>query len=265
MLFVLQKEKDIDYINIDSLIVKKVLDEKQNEHTYIFMSYKELFIDKKMTKLKDKCKFKKLIQDAIPVGSIQFVNTFMKIFYNCFQQKPIEIPIQFQTYEFLKREYKLCSFESLPTKGKYFIKNVSNLKEFSGIGNASNITSIDNEIVLLDENSNYIVSEYIKNILSEYRIYVIKNKVANICCYKGKPVANIDHNFIEKIISICKTIKNFPKSYSIDIMLNNKGWSILEFHNFASLGLYSVVWEKNLLDAYIDGFKYMLKNNSKNT
>ncbi|MGU8989666.1 hypothetical protein ACV3V0_18445 [Clostridium perfringens] len=46
-------------------------------------------------------------------------------------------------------------------------------------------------------------------------------------------------------------------------MVTNKGTSIIEIHNFHSLGLYSTLFGDNLAYAYRDGIDFIIRNNSE--
>ena len=108
----------------------------------------------------------------------------------------------------------------------------------------------------------YQVSE-ILNVQSEYRVYIIDGEIENVCNYNGDPLVLPDVNFIKKANAIYSIQPDYPKSYTIDVMVSDKGTSIMEIHPFISVGLYSTLWGSNLLQAYIDGINYVRKYNTK--
>ena len=71
------------------------------------------------------------IKDEIPVGSIPFVETWLKRVHGIERINPIEIPKFLRTKEFVKRDYQIVPYEDVPKTGKYFVKDVSVSKKFS--------------------------------------------------------------------------------------------------------------------------------------
>lgn len=104
----------------------------------------------------------------------------------------------------------------------------------------------------------FALSEYV-NIFSEYRVYVIDGKIENICNYNGDCSIFPDSSVINDIIWEIKKHSEMPKSYTIDVMITEKGTSIIEIHNFVSVGLYGCLWSQELLSAYQDGIDLLLE------
>ena len=167
---------------------------------------------------------------------------------------PIEIPKCLRTEEFLKREYRVVPFEDIP-RGKYFVKDASRLKKYTFIGDTEELFT-GREAGFVDRTHLFQVSE-IKEILSEYRVYVIGGKIDSICHYNGRPDLFPDMGLIEKANRTYMAKPDYPGSLTIDVMVTKEGTSLIEFHPFVSCGLYSTLWGDNLLGAYIDGINYV--------
>ena len=246
MKFIIQKHSVLD---IETEIVKDILDTKRKHfNPYVTMDINEL----KSISISN-------ISDAIPIGSIEFVQTWLKRVHNIDEINPIEIPLVLRKDEFLKRNYKIVHYHELPNSGNFFIKDVSQLKGFSYNGN---IAHIYDELESLDKTHLFQVSEMV-DIKSEYRVYIINGKIEAISHYDGNPLIFPDVALINKANIIWSLEKDYPKSCTIDIMVTDRGTSIIECHPFISVGLYSTLWGTNLLEAYKDGINYVLKYNTK--
>lgn len=205
----------------------------------------------------------------IPIGDILFVTKFIQGFYGIEHQNPIEIPEYLRTDEFLKRDYKIVTYDNIPTTGRYFIKDASCLKKFSSTIN-TNFDDIKswfeppkskhNTQLVLDKSHLFAISE-MYDIRSEYRIYVCHGQIENMVCYNGDVTIFPDMNLINKAINLINYNEKWLKSYTLDIMIGPKGTAIIEVHNFASLGLYHTLWGSNLIYAYRDGIDYILNDN----
>ena len=280
MLFILEKEDQTSFEkDIELLIVQKALNENKFLHEYTFHKINDFYhileVDKfkLRTNLLSKDQFPEKYHNAIPIGGIPFVESYLKIFHNIEMEYPIEIPPILRTDEFLKRKYSIVPAEEIPKSGQYFIKDASQLKVFSYNGELSMFLTEDiftpNEYgfdpeLRLNPNHLYQVSEIV-NILSEYRVYVIRDKIEAIEFYNGNPCVFPDVNLINKASLLYSTQKDCPHSYSIDIMVTDRGSAITEIHNFTSLGLYTTLWGSNLLQGYIDGINYLINYNTPPT
>lgn len=268
MKFLIEKEYSDD---LEFKIVKDILDKTKYLHEYEivnkdFFEYIDDFGNKKLKENIDE-KYK----DYVPIGRIPFVNNYYKTLFNIDTQNPIEIPKILRTYEFLKRNYKIVPATSLPRTGNYFIKDVSVLKNFTYSGNLEyflfdemfeeNKEKFDNTLKI-NKNHLFQVSEVV-NILSEWRIYIIDGKIVNISNYDGNTLLFPDINLINKANALYSLQDDYPKSYSFDVMITDKGTSITEVHTFSSLGLYHTLWGDELLYAFYDAKEYTLKHNTK--
>jgi hypothetical protein len=172
---------------------------------------------------------------------------------------PIEIPPVLRTDEFLKRKYSIVKGSELPKQGYFFIKNASKLKEFSYTGY---IELLDKKINDINPEDFYQVSEVV-NILSEYRVYVINKKIYAIAYYNGNPCIFPDINLIQKANLIYSIQPDYPNSYTMDVMINEKGTSIIEIHPLFSCGIYQTVIGEDFLYGYKDSLDYIINHNTK--
>lgn len=253
--FLLQSDKGT--LEIEESIVEDLLSRNKYLHTYEKVSLAD--IDN--------------IEDSslIPIGTIDFVTKYLSRFGHYIHEVPIEIPKYLQTEEFLKRKYEIVSWDKIPRTGKFFLKDVSELKNFSGIMNAT-YTDIDglfnyvpkskmDATLVLDKEHLYQVSSILP-IKTEYRVYVIGHDIAAITAYEGSPLNLPDVALLQKAIELIKLNEKDLRSYTIDIAVGNFGTAILEIHNFTSVGLYHALWGSDLLYAYVDGINYLKDDNS---
>ena len=263
MFFILQKENNID---TDILILKNILDNNKFIHSYDFVSL-DFF---KSDNIED---YDISFKDAIPVGSIQFVSRWLSIFHGISEMIPIEIPPCLRTDYFLKRKYSIRTKEDIPLQGNYFIKDSSQLKVFSYNGELSLFMHPDiwaksenefDNLLRLNPNHLYQVSEVV-DILSEYRVYIINGNIDSITHYNGDPTIFPDVKLIEEANLLYSREKDYPNSYSMDVMVTPRGTALIEIHNFNSLGLYTTLFGNNLAYAYRDGIDYLINHNTKQT
>lgn len=275
MHFLLQKENgDID---MDVRIVKEKLDSIKYVHSYSYLSMDEFFgydLDPETGEilgrpLKTKDEFFIDFAEYIPIGTIEFVTTWLKIFHGISNINPIEVPECLRINAYLKRKYSIVKADEIPREGEYFIKDASQLKVFSYCGEMKYFLNDDmfekaskSDMSLhLDPTHLYQVSEAV-NILSEYRVYIIDGKIEAVVNYNGDPCIFPDIDTIQRANMFYSTQKDYPKSYSMDIMVTRRGTSIIEVHPFLSIGLYTTLFGDNLLYAYRDGIDYVINHNT---
>lgn len=202
-----------------------------------------------------------------PVGTINFVENCLGIHEN-----PVEIPKYLRTKEFLCRDYKVCNWTEIPRYGTFFLKDVSQLKKFGSIINAT-YTDIDDlfnyerksefdATLVLDKTHLFQVSSII-DIKSEFRVYVFGGSIEHIAYYNGDCTRFPNMSVINKAVNLINYREKWLKSYTIDVAVTNTCTSILEIHNFTSCGLYSTLWGSSLIYAYEDGINYLRYDNHK--
>lgn len=194
---------------------------------------------------------KSIIDKFVPFGSIKFIRAWLNHYYNRDMQ-PIEIPTVLRTEEFLKRDYYIVAKHNVPKTGRYFIKNVSRLKSGSFLGYAESWQLSKDEY---DDSDIFSVSTPV-NIVSEWRVYYIDGEIKNISNYDGNPIMFPDVSLINKMIYEFDRTGLAPKDYSIDVAVTTKGTVILEIHPFAALGLYSTVFDQDLIYAYQNAIQW---------
>lgn len=210
--------------------------------------------------------------DDIPIGDIKFVTKFIREAHGITKENPIEIPEYLRTDEFLKRDYKVLTWDKIPRQGKFFLKDISELKKFGNVINATynDIDELFNYIPRNDMDSTLVLSkEHLFqvsstfNIQSEYRVYVLGGEIENISHYNGDCTILPDINLIKKAVNLINYNEKWLKSYTLDIMVGREGTAIIEVHNFSSVGLYSTMWGNGLIYAYRDGIDYLLNDNKE--
>lgn len=269
MFFLIQEENNT--LDLDNILLKELIKGEKYCHNYELINNKDFFkINENEHKiLKTKKDFPKEYINAIPLGTIEFTQNYFKIFYSIEKENPIEIPPILRKEEFLKRKYSIVSYNEIPKNGCYFIKDVSQLKVFSYEGELSYFLYDDifekpkefDFSLHLDKTHLFQVSELV-NILSEYRIFVLDNKIYSINNYNGDVRLFPDIKLIEKAILLWSTQKDCPKSYSLDVAITPKGTMILECHILFSTGIYSTINGTDLLYGYRDAKDYLINYNT---
>ena len=212
----------------------------------------------------EECRYEELPQyvqshnaeSIVPMGSIAFTNLFFRLVYGITQMNPVEIPPCLRTDKYLGREYQILHRNMLPTAGTYFIKDATAFKAFSYLGpveklNTSELTA-----------SAYVVSQPM-DIIAEYRVYFLHSEVYAIEYYNGNPLCFPDRSIIMSANMRYAKEKDYPGSYTMDVMVTKDGTFLTEIHPVLfSCGLYTTVLGVDFLNGYIDGLHYILKHNT---
>ena len=257
MFFVIQKEK-IHIDDVDTLTIVNELEKTRLLNEYIFMNLKE--ISNGQFASSDK---------AIPIGTIQFVEGYLKNIKGIEKMNPIEVPSILRKEEFLCRDYKILDKDELMNiHGRYFCKYASHLKSFSHLGDIDQLKYVDEGKEPFLKDGLYVVSE-IKDILAEYRVYVVDDEIKGIQFYDGYPTimpTPTEIAKLQKMINIYMLDNDRPKAYTMDIAIiksNNvekRDLMIVEVHPFACVGLYGM-YGGFLPYAYKQGLDYYLNIN----
>lgn len=259
MLFLLQKENKYQ---LDNQILESLIKNEKYTHEYIPIKMEDFH----NAELKTKDRWKQ----GVPQGTIEFVTEYFRIFWGIDQMNPIEIPPCLRTEEFLKRKYSIVEAKNIPQDGEFFIKDASELKVFSYAGELSRLLydGIFDEpkpydtSMHMDRNHLYQVSELV-NILSESRVYIIDGNIHCIANYNGDPCIFPDTDLIKKADRIYSMQKDYPKSYTMDVMVTDRGTAIVEIHIMFSCGLYQNNLGTSFLYGYRDAKDYTVKHNTK--
>ncbi len=227
--------KDVEVFNL-----KKLIDERGRLY---FHEYR----------LSDKADGKDL-EGYIPVGTLDFVEDYLKAYYGIEHINPIEIPKEMRNKDYVGRYYKILRKEDLPNRGFSFIKDVSKLKVYAGLMAISDYTRdfLTGEV--------YQISDAI-TFISEYRVFVLNGEVQAIQHYRDDVLVFPDVNVIKQIINDYIAIEGSAKAFTVDVGIDDKGRTLLiEIHNFNSCGTYGF-YEMSLLEMYRLGFDYLINSN----
>lgn len=253
MFFILQKEQA--YIdNLEVFVMKEILDRQKFVHQHTFMKAEDL-----LNTVKTSSKIN--MKEAVPVGSIEFVQQYLKTYHNVDKMNPIEVPDILRHERFLKRKYSIIEKSELPKEGYYFTKYVSELKQFSYTGLIENLKR---DVPVLKDGL-YQLSEVVE-ILSEYRCFVSQDDIMGIQFYNGDPTILPNEKEIEllKEMVIRYTVdKKRPMAYTFDIaIIKDRGLAIIECHPHTSVGLYGL-YGGFLPYCYKFGLDWYIKHNNK--
>lgn len=190
--------------------------------------------------------------DSLPIGSLWFVKAWLEYFHHADIPR-IEIPTVLREPEYLGRDYRIVKGTEVPKEGNYWIKDLEDIKSWVYWGN---IDRIQSKI----KAENFYAMSNIIDIRSEWRVYVCRGKIINITCYDGSASLFPDISVIYEMIFRCRAYTNL-KSYTLDVGVTGMCTTvIIEVHPFVSVGLYSTLWDDNLLTAYKDGIAYCIEN-----
>lgn len=187
--------------------------------------------------------------DYIPIGSVEFVQKFYKKYHNINNIKPINIPELLNKFEYLQRKvWKLEIKDKTINAGDkpIFVKDNSKIKGFTDI---------------VKPNCGYpagdwIISEIVDDIISEWRSFVFNGKLVGLQNYSGDflsfPNAAIIYDMIYDY-------KNSPRAYTIDVGINSSNKTFLiEIHHFWSCGLYGFADHRIIPQMFISSHKEIL-------
>lgn len=217
----------------------------------------------------------------IPVGDLKFVSLFLSKFCGVDKMNPIEVPLELQRYDVVKRNYNIVKGSELPESGHYFVKDASHLKNFSYQGelrylNIKKSGDIQNysdrsayiidSTLRIDPDNLYQLSELV-DFISEYRCFIKDGKVLGIQYYIGDPLVTLSESMINELISWVKVYSSSeyaPKSYSMDVGIlekdGTKQLALIEIHPITSLGLYGF-YDLSLPKMYKDGIEWYINVN----
>ena len=164
----------------------------------------------------DKLEYKESWKKCIPVGSIDFVSDFLKMYHDK-DVKPINVPEEL--FKYCNRN--IFNGTEKDIIGEKFVKSNDKIKSFTNICSEA-------------PEGNYQISDLIE-IDSEYRCFVYNKELVGIKNYSG------DFTIFPDIIKINEMIseyKSCPIAYTLDIGINKDGVFVIEVHDFFACGLY---------------------------
>lgn len=200
--------------------------------------------------------------DLTPIGSLAFVEKQLQ--RKGITMHPIEVPEILRTTEFLGRGYNIVNFANLPKDGYWFIKDVSKLKEFSGV------IDIDSLKLMVSSESLYNHKWLYCDVLDfvvEYRFYILNDKIITYALsefLQGYLGYFPDINKIQKMINIYSLTKH-PGAYTFDVGITRQGETFLiEVHPFVSVGIYNTtIYSTDLIDMFDKGYEWYKSDGNK--
>jgi hypothetical protein len=261
--FFLQDISESDALDIEIAELKSELNQSRS-HTYqvvtssYFANYNDAVHSRDWIK-----------KYGVPVGSIEFVQTFLREFHCIQQMNPIEIPKCLRLPHILLRDYKIVAYENLPREGKWFIKDVSRLKSWTYQGDVSNLFQSNSFPEQIDSTNLFQVSKLLP-IISEYRVIVIENKIFGIQFYNGDPTIMPTPKEIKRIKEMVvrwSAINDCPGAYTLDVAVvrteneDGRDLALIEAHASVSTGNYGCRGAF-LPRMYELGFKWYVEHNT---
>ena len=263
MTFFLQSQTESDALDIEIAELKSELDHSHVDN-YQFVTSDFLTNYDYSWFTKDLVK-----KYVIPVGSLEFVQTFLREFHNIPHMNPIEIPKCLRLPHILLRDYRIVSYNNLPREGEWFVKDVNKLKSWTYQGEIANLFSSNSFYEPVDKTHLFQVSELLP-ILSEYRIIVIENKIFGIQFYNGDPTVMPTPKEIKKIKEMVvrySASKDCPGAYTLDVAVvkaeneDGRDLALIEAHCATSAATYGCRGAF-LPRMYQLGFKWYLRHNT---
>jgi hypothetical protein len=186
--------------------------------------------------------FKQFHQHYVPVGSVEFVTSWFKRFYD-HEPKPINVPeelFKHPSFEFTQRRMFNGNFMDIEDlTGEWFVKSNDKIKGIAGLYDLTG-----DEIPVCA--GNYQFSERIE-IESEWRVFVYQEKLVGLQNYAGDFTRFPN---VEVINEMIKAYKSAPVAYTLDVGVGDEIyhetfgfhlWNktfVIEVHDFFSCGLY---------------------------
>lgn len=183
-------------------------------------------------------------KDYVPVGSIEFVSEYVKKYFPDHTKGLIPINVPECLFRYAGR--KIMNVHSFGSVDKELLKTFGNK-----ICRKSNLIIKDENNGLIDNIPDVClkdcqVSSYVDNIINEWRVFVFKNEVQQVCFYRGgDPLVFPNAGRILRMIDDYKN--EAPVAYTLDVFTApTRTWNnvertetyIMECHRFFSCGLY---------------------------
>lgn len=191
------------------------------------------------------------ISDCIPVGSLEFVFSFMEKYYDIPKEniRPINIPLELQMPLFLGRKYEEMKQEEMDFQTEKFVKSAEQYKTFT------ELVCNSNEV----PKGEYVVSDVIP-IESEWRTFVFQKKMVGLQNYAGDFTLFPNVNQIQHMID---AYYDCPPAYTLDVGVNEQGTFVIEVHPFVSCGLYGFKEHKYLPMMFTSAFRDFVRTFQK--
>ena len=209
----------------------------------------------------------RLVEEDIPVGSIQFVEAFLSVRYGIERLTPIfipkEIPANRKTAIVIGRAGVL-EFMEQNRLDSVFVKTAARVKgDYASIASREDVERGEDCPYACDEP--LFVSEVI-DILSEWRVFVKRGRIVDVRCYSGDPWLLPDRSTVEQMVAAYHDAS--PTSYTLDVAVVKPTdnaplqTNIVEVHNFISCGFYGFSTPRDVLTMIVDGIHWELRQHS---
>ena len=194
----------------------------------------------------------------VPVGSIEFVEAYLRKMYGIEKMVPLLVPIQLDIPEYLGRKDALvCSKSELRDKAsewgaeEVFLKSASQLKcDYTGVYDIRKDT--------LPSDKEMYISEVL-NIFSEWRVFVSNERIVGVKHYLGDPWAMPDKSVVYQMVreyTDCSAAYTLDVAVAADLYSGKPSTVVIEVHPFVSCGLYGFEG-KELPKMLIQGFRWV--------
>ena len=181
--------------------------------------------------LADTDEFRGRIKNCIPVGSVEFVHSFVERIHG-FIPKPLYIPEELDPFTGRVIHYntEVNFIDELVRHRPVFVKSATKVKGYTGI--ISDVRELTEDGV---DDDLFHASEIV-DILSEWRVFVHRGKILDCRCYSGDPLCYPTRWKVERMV---ENYKSSPIAYTLDVaVVNSIDTVVIECHNFYSCGLY---------------------------
>ena len=191
--------------------------------------------------------------DFIPVGTVEFVCTFMELNHGIVPT-PINVPRELMRPIFCGRDI-FNAGERYERKVDLFVKSMDVIKGFCGIVKPGEYLAPGNYQMssVLDENA----------IESEWRAFVHRGELVGLNNYAGRFDSFPDVGEIRQMIA---AYRSAPPAYTLDVgviapnRFNHKQFPlVIEVHDFFSCGLYGFNDKRILPQMFNDWYRTFLK------
>lgn len=247
MLFILQDKTESNAMSVEIEELRYELD-NGSEHNYIIA--KSNFFTKMHRDLN--------LKSAIPVGTIEFVQSYLRHVHGIECMNPIEVPKELRLDKFLLRDYKILEPDNIPKNEFKFIKDASVLKQPIYIGNTDNVPkdffkkgihcNLPGGMEISEPGHLYQVSDAL-DIMAEYRVIVMDHKILGIQFYDGDPTIMPNEREIKKIQEMVlrySQSKTCPDAYGLDVAVvyvnnqdaTNRDLALIEIGPFVAMSNY---------------------------
>lgn len=193
----------------------------------------------------------------IPIGSVEFCQEFYKEL-GVPDLKPLNIPQEL--WQYCRRKVYVDVFDKIP-HGEYFCKSVDKIKsDINDKIEANDNPQLSPNTLKKLITDKHFYTEWVDDILSEWRVFVLRGKVLDIKCYSGNICQCPSMSYLDYLVELYGN----NTAYTLDVMVyrdsEKKVWTdIIELHDFFGCGLYGFEDHENLLMMHVVAHNDILK------